>query len=74
MTEYRITEYRNKGIDAVVLGCTHYNYIEKEIIDVLGNVKLIDGNLGVAKQAKRKLEEANLLEENEKGQIEIIKR
>ena len=69
-----LDEYRNKGIDAVVLGCTHYNYIEKEIIDVLGNVKLIDGNLGVAKQAKRKLEEANLLEENEKGQIEIIKR
>ncbi len=69
-----LDEYRDKGIDAVVLGCTHYNYIEKEIIDVLGNVKLIDGNLGVAKQAKRKLEEANLLEENEKGQIEIIKR
>lgn len=69
-----LDDYKDKGIDAVVLGCTHYNYIEKEIVEVLGDVKLIDGNIGVAKQAKRKLEEANLLEETGEGQVEIIKR
>ena len=69
-----LDDYKDKDVDAIVLGCTHYNFIEKEISDVIGDVKLIDGNLGVAKQARRKLEEANLLEENGEGRVEIIKR
>ncbi len=69
-----LDDYKDKNIDSVVLGCTHYGYIKNEIIDILGNIKLIDGNLGVARQAKRMLEENNLLDGTEIGRIDIIEK
>lgn len=46
-------DIRNK-VDTVVLGCTHFGLVEKEIGDFFGsNVKLIDPGLAVAKQVKR---------------------
>ncbi|MBQ6538902.1 MAG: glutamate racemase [Bacilli bacterium] len=69
-----LDEYKDKNIDSVVLGCTHYGYIKDQILNILGNIKLIDGNLGVAKQAKRMLEENNLLDGTEEGKIEIVER
>ncbi len=69
-----LDEYKDKNIDSVVLGCTHYGYIKNEIIEILGDIKLIDGNLGVAKQARRMLEENNLLDGTLPGKIEIIEK
>ncbi len=69
-----LDEYKDKHIDSVVLGCTHYGYIKNEIIEILGDIKLIDGNLGVARQAKRMLEDNNLLDGKEPGKIEIIEK
>lgn len=43
-----------KGVvNSVVLGCTHYPLIKKEIQEVLGNVTFYDGSFGVAKQLKK---------------------
>lgn len=50
-----ITEYKDKEIDAIVLGCTHYTFIKKEISEII-DAEFIDGSLGVAKQVKRMLE------------------
>lgn len=44
--------YKNK-ISSVVLGCTHYPLIKKELGKVLGNVDFYDGSVGVAKQLFR---------------------
>ncbi|MCL5407733.1 MAG: glutamate racemase [Patescibacteria group bacterium] len=56
-------KYKDKNIDTIVLGCTHYTLIRKEIQKIVGkNVKIIDSNIAVAKQVKKiydRLEEKN---------------
>lgn len=65
--------YKNKNIDCIVLGCTHYPYIKKDIKKRITNCEIIDGSKGVAKQVKKLLTSNNLLnKENKKGKIEII--
>ena len=62
----------NKEIASVVLGCTHYPLIMKEIRRVWGaNVKIIDGNRGTARNVKRILENSHLLAEPGKTNGEI---
>ena len=51
--------YRHK-VENVVLGCTHYPLIKKEIKSVLGKVKFFDGSKMVAKHVKEILKENNL--------------
>lgn len=51
-----------KNIDNVVLGCTHYPLIKKEIIDVLGNVNFYDGSVGVSKRLKQVIQDISLKE------------
>jgi len=47
-------KYRNKNIDTVVLGCTHYTLDKKEIQGVIGSkVKIIDSNKEVAQKVKK---------------------
>lgn len=51
-------------LDAVVLGCTHYPLASRAISRVLGdNVVLLDGGEGTARETRRRLEQAGLLEE-----------
>ena len=50
------------GLDALVLGCTHYPFAAKSISRVLGSqVALLDGGDGTARETKRRLAEAGLL-------------
>lgn len=42
-------------IDALVLGCTHYIYLKPMLREILStDIKIYDGNIGVAKQTHRK--------------------
>ena len=51
-------------LDAVVLGCTHYPLAAKAIQKVLGErVVLLDGGEGTARETRRRLMKADLLEE-----------
>lgn len=58
-------------LDAVVLGCTHYPFISREIQKVLGEgVMLFEGGPGTARETKRRLAEAGLLNSSEnRGKI-----
>ena len=59
------------NLDAVVLGCTHYPFARAAISRVLGNhVVLLDGGEGTARETRRRLQQAGLLE-NGPGQIII---
>jgi len=50
-------------LDAVVLGCTHYPFAARAISQVLGEGTLLwDGGLGTARETRRRLETAGLLE------------
>lgn len=47
-------KYQDKNIDTIVLGCTHYTLIRKELQKIVGkNVKIVDSNLAVARQAEK---------------------
>lgn len=60
-------DYLLHPVDCVVLGCTHYPLVKNMIQKVLGNnVQVFDGGEGTARETKRRLEEAGLLNPLEK--------
>jgi glutamate racemase len=57
-----LTPLIKKGVDTLVLGCTHYPLLKEVISKVMGNkVKLIDSAEETAKEAKNFLEDNRLL-------------
>ena len=59
-------------LDALVLGCTHYPFAASAISAVLGDtVVLLEGGDGTARETRRRLQNAGLLEEGS-GEIRII--
>jgi len=56
--QQHFTPYRQ--VDSVVLGCTHYPLIKKELQNFFSQATIFDGSIGVAKETKRKLELLNL--------------
>ena len=55
-------------LDALVLGCTHFPFMRKAMAQVLGNgVELLDGGEGTARETKRRLQEAGLLNDGHGG-------
>ena len=70
----KLKPFQNGDIAAIVLGCTHYPFVKKQIISVLHReVEIIDGSAGTAKQLKRQLEGYKLLRERtDKGTVEIF--
>ena len=68
----RILEKYIGKLDALVLGCTHYPFAARAISRILGDrVQLLDGGDGTARETKRRLEKAGLLE-NGAGEVTII--
>ena len=58
-------------LDALVLGCTHYPFVQRTIARVLGpETILLHGGQGTARETKRRLEKAGLLRDGE-GEILI---
>lgn len=68
-----IGQYKNK-FENIVLGCTHYPLIKKEMMQVLGNnVKFFNGSNRLAIHLKNVLEENKLISKTkEKGKVEFI--
>ena len=59
-------------LDALVLGCTHYPFVAERITRVLGpDVTLLDGGDGTARETKRRLVKADLLE-NGDGELVFV--
>ena len=65
-------EYKDKNIDAIVLGCTHYPHIKELISKYFTNAELLDGGNGVARETKRQLEKMNALGNGKAPVVEII--
>ncbi len=65
--------YREKEIDALVLGCTHYPHVRETIErHISPDVKIFDGGEGTARETRRRLEAADLLcPDTQIGVIEI---
>lgn len=65
--------HRIHPVDAVVLGCTHYPFAKDRIKEVLGpDVLVFDGGEGTAREMRRRLAEADLLNQSEeKGKVDF---
>ena len=57
-------------IDNVVLGCTHYPLIKKQLNKVLNNPNFFDGGHGISMQLKRTIEKYNI--KKSKNKIEFF--
>lgn len=64
---------RQAGVDALVLGCTHYPFLRDTIGELLGEgVEIIDSGRAVARQVQRVLAEAGALAEGFTGSIHVL--
>ncbi len=59
-----LSPLKGSGVDAIVLGCTHYPMIKDVITDII-NVHLIDSAVETAREARKILQENGLL--NDQG-------
>ena len=63
-----VEQFRREKVDAVVLGCTHFTYLEENISALSGGSFLsVDSREGVANQAVRVLEKEDLLRREGEG-------
>lgn len=71
--EELLLPYRNGTIDSVVLGCTHYPFVQDVIRQILGpGVRIFDGSEGTAREMKRRIQEAGILTDStDKGKVEF---
>ena len=59
--------------DAIVLGCTHFPFLQAEIRRVVGETpEILDGSDGTAKETRRRLSEAGLLRTGGPGKVELL--
>lgn len=64
--------YKDKNIDAVVLGCTHYPNVKKEIQELFKDAQLLDGGYGVAKETKRQICKNHISGKGQTGKTTIL--
>ena len=56
-------------LDALVLGCTHYPFAAPVIRRILGDIPLLDGSDGTARETHRRLQAAGLLRQEGEGAL-----
>lgn len=69
-----IESIANKSADVLVLGCTHYSFLKKEIEQITNkyNIKVIDAAKAITKQTVKVLTELNLqTNSKEKGDVKF---
>ncbi len=69
----KLSLHLNEPVSSIVLGCTHFPFVKEAIKNVVGeDIPLIDGSHGTSMELHRKLEEKNILNDNEhEGNIQI---
>lgn len=57
-----LSPYKKGSISSIVLGCTHFPFVKKEIMEALGyTVPFFDGAKGTARETRHRLAEKGLL-------------
>lgn len=70
----KLTPVLTQDTESIVLGCTHYPFLKKELRKFLGDrpIELIDGSFGTSRELKRRLNVQGLLRtDQEKGTVSI---
>ena len=68
--EWLLAPYRDRQIDSVVLGCTHYPFLEKNIRRLFPKSEIFDGRFGTAMRLRHLLEMNKLFSDDSPGTIE----
>jgi glutamate racemase len=64
---------REAGVDTVVLGCTHYVFVQDPIQEALGpQVRLVDSGPAIARQTERVLRERDALAVGRRGETRVL--
>lgn len=71
---YKFSSLAENNIAAVVLGCTHYPFIKKQLLKFLGEgTPILDGSIGTAKYLKKRLDALGMLNSKvEQGKVDIL--
>lgn len=64
-----LAPYVENPVKAVVLGCTHYPFVKKDIKDILGDVQFFDGGEGAARRTRFLLEEMGLRNDSKENGV-----
>ena len=76
ITELTIKKYlaavKKFGPCTLILGCTHYPVLKKNIAKFLPKAVLVDSAKEITKEAKKLIEKKNLLNKQGKGKIELF--
>ena len=70
----KFSSLAENDIAAVVLGCTHYPFIKKQLLQFLGEeTPILDGSIGTVKYLKKRLDQLGILNSKlEQGKVEIL--
>lgn len=72
IAEYYLKTLKQKKVDTLILGCTHYPYLKKVIKEVMGEeVMIVDPSLEVATTLKNFLESNKLRRKYKNGKIRL---
>jgi glutamate racemase len=72
LLENLLGPYRGQ-VDGIVLGCTHYPFVKRQIRTIMGEIPMFDGGEGTAHELHRQLERHGLLGRAErKGQVVLL--
>ena len=66
----KLEPYKN-GLQALVLGCTHFVWLREAAQQAAPGVQIFDGNEGLSRYMKVRLERENLLAEGQTGGVEL---
>lgn len=69
---HSIMKEHENNTDSIVLGCTHFSFYRKLILNMYPKIKIYDGAQGTVKQLKRVLQDENLLSDKKVGRIELL--
>jgi glutamate racemase len=73
MAERYLGEIREKGIDVLILGCTHYPMLEHVIRDTMGGgIEIVNPGLELAREVRSILEKERLERENGRGAVKFF--
>jgi glutamate racemase len=64
--------FLKKGIDVLVLGCTHYPLMTAALKKTVGRIRLIDSAEETAKAVRARLERDGLLADGRRGRTEFF--
>lgn len=64
--EQLLAPYRNRKVDGIVLGCTHFPFVKERIAQALGYpIEFFDGAEGTARETQRQLQQRQLTNSDE---------